>query len=69
MILEGNSHGQQNIETPGPICRPYWCLIEFIDWRVEIQSVMTGIFDQICELLSLLPSLWLALPPLPPFPV
>ncbi len=31
---------QINIKTPNPTCRLFWCLIEFIDWRVEMQSVM-----------------------------
>jgi hypothetical protein len=31
---------QITIKTSNPKCPLYWCLIEFIDWRVEIQSVM-----------------------------
>jgi hypothetical protein len=27
-------------KIPNPKCRLYWCLIEFIDWRLERQSVM-----------------------------
>ncbi len=36
-------------------------------YRPKIHSVMShvGIFDKLCELLPLKPSLWLALPPLP----
>ncbi len=28
------------MKTPNPKCRLDWFLIEFIDWRVEIQLVM-----------------------------
>jgi hypothetical protein len=31
---------QITIKTPSPKFRLYWCLTEFIDWRMEIQSVM-----------------------------
>jgi hypothetical protein len=30
---------QISIKTPTPICRLYWVLIEFIDWRY-VESVM-----------------------------
>ncbi len=29
----GNIMDEGTIKTPSPICRLYWCLIEFIDWR------------------------------------
>jgi hypothetical protein len=32
---------QISIKTPNPICRLYWCLIVFIDWRYS-QAVMSG---------------------------
>jgi hypothetical protein len=39
-------------KTPNPECRPYWCLVEFIDWRYSTVSHV-GIFDPSCELLPL----------------
>jgi hypothetical protein len=36
-------------------------------YRLVIQSVMLVISTQLCEMLPLQPSLWLALPPTPPF--
>jgi hypothetical protein len=39
------------VKTPNPKCHPYWCLIEFIDWRYSNSHV--GISDPSCKLLPL----------------
>ncbi len=44
------------------------CLSEFIDWRFN-ESVMLVFSTQLCELLSLWPSLWFNSSPPFPFPV
>jgi hypothetical protein len=61
---------QISIKKSNPKCRLYWCLIEFLDWRLETGDTVShvGIFDPYCEpcdprtfsLVHLLPS-----PPLP----
>ncbi len=45
-------HGPNNIKTPNPKCRLYWCSIEFIDWRYR-QSCWYFFFDPSCELAPL----------------
>jgi hypothetical protein len=39
-VSTGRGIDQITIETPSPKRRIYWRLIQFIDWRVEIQSGM-----------------------------
>jgi hypothetical protein len=43
---------QITTKTPKPICRLYWCLLEFIDWRYCTVSHV-GILDPSCELVPL----------------
>ncbi len=38
-------------------------------YRLEVQSVILVLLTQLCELLSLSPSLWFISSPLPPFPL
>jgi hypothetical protein len=32
-VAMGSHIDHITIKTPNPICRLYWCLLEFIDWR------------------------------------
>ncbi len=52
------------IKTPNPKCRLYWCLIKFIDWR--IQSVMLTFRH---PLWTSAPQTFSLVAPPPPFPV
>jgi hypothetical protein len=36
----GRNMDKITIKTPNPKCYLYWCLIEFVECRLEIQSVM-----------------------------
>ncbi len=57
---------KKNYKDTKTKCRLYWCLIEF--YRLEIRSVMLVYSTQLCELLQLLPSVWLTFPTPSPFP-
>jgi hypothetical protein len=61
---------QISIKTPNPQCRLYWCLKEFMNWKVEIQSVMLVFSTPLVNYSAPLTFSLVHVNPLPPpFPV
>jgi hypothetical protein len=62
ILLLGYIQGLIKYKDTKTKCRLYGWLIEFIDWRMEIQSVLLVFSTQLCEPLLLKPSLWFTSP-------